>query len=577
MSSAMLSPTKQVVEPAATQNVAVAPSPSAAANGGSVTPTSTGAPGGCKLAWQKGELIGQGSFGRVYLGLNTQTGEFIAVKEISFGGTMAKIKAQLASIQREIISLQTLKHPNIVRYFGSERVGNTLNIFLEYVPGGSLAQVIERFGRLDETVIRIYTKQLLEGLSYLHKHRVVHRDIKAGNALLDCTTGTVKLADFGASKQINGIATLSKENFSFTGTPSHMAPEVILQTGHGRAADVWSLGCTVLEMATGKNPWGALIQGNVVQALMQIAQADHGPPIPDDVSPPLKDFLSLCFARNPANRATVSQLARHPFITGEDFLPTSHSRPQSRLQGSSLPPYPGNSTATLSQPPSAAPSPDRPFRTGQSLQQQQQQGTPVVMSQAMSRSAIKEDLLEDDEVLMDQGDFEVNSDDEFDDYNPIEEPSVAEVDAYIDRLRNEVGTTEIRPHFDGTRSEMFAPSDISQITTYVKELAMSNVEKLAAADMTVAASSLSQMLAQQEEQQRGQALEEKKSKLEAFKRETSESEEARRIKEEYAILYAQREQERADKERKTVRSPTGNSSSQTRVSSRSGSRTGSNR
>src|SRR5690606_31413243 len=100
--------------------------------------------------------------------------------------------------------MKNLKHENIVRYYGADKVGTTLNIFLEYVPGGSLSSIVRKYGRLSEDVVRQYTKQLLLGLDYLHKNRIVHRDIKGANVLVGLD-GVLKLADFGASREIQEI------------------------------------------------------------------------------------------------------------------------------------------------------------------------------------------------------------------------------------------------------------------------------------------------------------------------------------------------------------------------------------
>ncbi|KAG1359054.1 hypothetical protein COCNU_08G005000 [Cocos nucifera] len=135
------------------------------------------------------------------------------------------------------------------RYLGTVREEDTLNIFLEFVPGGSISSLLGKFGSFPESVIRTYTKQLLQGLEYLHQNGIIHRDIKGANILVD-NKGCIKLADFGASKQVAKLATMNAAK-SMKGTPYWMAPEVILQTGHSFSADIWSVGCTVIEMATG--------------------------------------------------------------------------------------------------------------------------------------------------------------------------------------------------------------------------------------------------------------------------------------------------------------------------------------
>jgi len=158
-------------------------------------------------------------------------------------------------MQHEIGMLERMDHENIVRYLGTQKEGSTLSIFLEYVPGGSIRQLLNRFGALDEAVIRVYTRQLLLGLEYLHSAGIAHRDIKAGN-LLVTNDGTVKVADFGASKRMQMTSmksvslltsprgrpgTAGKSSLGDTGgsgsmqqgpigTALFMAPEVIQQT-----------------------------------------------------------------------------------------------------------------------------------------------------------------------------------------------------------------------------------------------------------------------------------------------------------------------------------------------------------
>ena len=136
----------------------------------------------------------------------------------------------------------------------------TLAIFLEYVPGGSLRSLLDRFGTLEEAVVRLYSRQILLGLEYLHANGIAHRDVKAANVLVS-NDGSVKLADFGASKRTRDAMPAANANATgghAKGTPLWMAPEVIRAAPRSqgwRKADVWSVGCTVIEMSTGKPPW----------------------------------------------------------------------------------------------------------------------------------------------------------------------------------------------------------------------------------------------------------------------------------------------------------------------------------
>lgn len=164
------------------------------------------------------------------------------------------MEAEYINLKREILLLRDLDHPNIVRYVQTDLSPDRdyIDVVLEYVPGGSLKHLLTQYGALDLPVISNFLRQLLTGLSYLHSHGVIHRDIKPANILLT-TSGVVKLTDFGSSKRMDTLGfALTK---SVKGSPYWMAPEVITKQGHGTAADIWSLGCVVLEMVTGHPPW----------------------------------------------------------------------------------------------------------------------------------------------------------------------------------------------------------------------------------------------------------------------------------------------------------------------------------
>ncbi|KAK8576387.1 hypothetical protein V6N13_090860 [Hibiscus sabdariffa] len=234
-----------------------------------------------------------------------------------------KTQAHIRELEEEVKLLKNLSHPNIVRYLGIVREEETLNILLEFVPGGSISSLLGKFGPFPEAVIRKYTKQLLLGLEYLHNNGIMHRDIKGANILVD-NKGNIKLADFGASKQVVELATVTGAK-SMKGTPYWMAPEVILQTGHSFSADIWSVGCTVIEMATGKPPWSQQYQE--VAALFYVGKTKSHPPIPEHLSSEAKDFLLKCLQKEPELRQVASELLKHPFVTGEsqDSNPVLHA------------------------------------------------------------------------------------------------------------------------------------------------------------------------------------------------------------------------------------------------------------
>merc|ERR1719414_1149544 len=184
--------------------------------------------------------------------MDQETGQVFAAKEVQINqADEADLKFK-RDLENEISIVRALKHPRIVSYLGHDNIDSCLYIYLEYMPGGSMAQVLAQFGALDENLLVLYTRELLEGLEYLHTRDppVVHRDIKGGNVLvgLDCR---VKLSDFGCSKR-------TQDTWSCTmkGSIPWMAPEVIKHTGYGRRADIWSFGCVMIEMASASSPWG---------------------------------------------------------------------------------------------------------------------------------------------------------------------------------------------------------------------------------------------------------------------------------------------------------------------------------
>lgn len=269
---------------------------------------------GSTLKWKMGDFIGSGNFGQVYRGMEVESGKIIAVKIIPSSNSANK--DIVTSFEMELNILQKLKHKHIVQYLGHETFDNSLHIYLEYMSGGNITNILSKYGALPEKTVKVYAKQILAGLIYLHENKVVHKDIKGANILVD-GDGTVKLADFGCSTQFE--KTLSNfDSFlanTIQGSIPWMAPEVVKETGYGRRSDIWSFGCTILEMATGKLPWSHYLFDNPVAVLMKIATSDEIPLIPETLSEDLKSFLSLCLQRDPTKRPHAQDLIIHPFLT----------------------------------------------------------------------------------------------------------------------------------------------------------------------------------------------------------------------------------------------------------------------
>ncbi|CAG9327017.1 CDC15_3 [Blepharisma stoltei] len=264
--------------------------------------------------YQVGEIIGKGASGKVYKGLNTENAKIVAIKQISLSNISDD---QLNSIQMEIHLLKKLNHENIVKYIDVISTDKYLNIILEYVEIGSLAAINKKHGPFHESLVSIYIKQVLLGLVYLHSQGIVHRDIKGAN-ILATKDGIVKLTDFGVATKLSETT----KSMSVVGTPYWMAPEIAYPTGPTTpACDIWSLGCTVIELVTGSPPYYDL---EPMQALYRVVQ-DPAPPLPTNISEELKDFLTKCFQKEPLIRVDAKALLKHPWITQKSAEPETET------------------------------------------------------------------------------------------------------------------------------------------------------------------------------------------------------------------------------------------------------------
>eukprot|EP00331_Platyophrya_macrostoma_P021053 CAMPEP_0176468890 /NCGR_PEP_ID=MMETSP0127-20121128/39413_1 /TAXON_ID=938130 /ORGANISM="Platyophrya macrostoma, Strain WH" /LENGTH=665 /DNA_ID=CAMNT_0017862647 /DNA_START=178 /DNA_END=2175 /DNA_ORIENTATION=+ len=263
--------------------------------------------------WRMLKMLGKGSFGAVYEAL-LQCGRTVCVKVIELGAITDG--TELAKLRSEIALMKRLHHPNIVQYHGclEDKAKNTINIFMEFVTGGTLNSFVKKFKSIPLPLIRSWTLQIMCGVKYLHDCGIVHRDIKGDNVLVS-NDGVIKLADFGCSKSIDDVCSKTHGCQTMVGTPYWMAPEVIKcdAGGYGMKSDIWSVGCTVVEMITGKPPWPEC--NSMWAAVYKIANSNGLPTeIPKDLDPLLMNFLERCFERDPSKRGSAMELMEHPFL-----------------------------------------------------------------------------------------------------------------------------------------------------------------------------------------------------------------------------------------------------------------------
>lgn len=281
-------------------------------------------------AWKLQAAIGRGSYGEVYLA-GTEDGQVAAVKVLAFQSEASNFQRRLQLLERELEILRALPpHPNLIRYLTARCRGPRVFIFMEYCDGGTLRDLyLQRRIGLSLHEGQRYTHSIVSGLKHLHARQIAHRDLKCENVFLT-QAGIAKLGDFGAS-----IILSDALRSSFIGSIHWMAPEVVQRAGHQCTADIWSLGCTVMEMFTATHPFQ---QFPAMKDIIAFLASASPVTFPSASIPPLATgFIKTCLTRTPEHRPQCCALLEHEFLQGSpkaaDTDPPFHLSFQSSVAG----------------------------------------------------------------------------------------------------------------------------------------------------------------------------------------------------------------------------------------------------
>ncbi|GKA92821.1 serine/threonine-protein kinase BLUS1 isoform X1 [Tanacetum coccineum] len=267
------------------------------------------------------EEVGYGASATVYRAIYLPNNDVIAVKSLD----LERINSNLDDIRREAQTMSLIDHPNVIRAFCSFAVNQNLWVVMPFMAEGSCLHLMKTAypDGFEESAIASILKETLKALEYLHRHGHIHRDVKAGNILLD-TNGEIKLGDFGVSACMFDRGDRQRSRNTFVGTPCWMAPEV-LQPGSGYdfKADIWSFGITALELAHGHAPFSKYPPMKVL--LMTIQNAPPGLDYDRDkrFSKSFKEMVAMCLVKDQTKRPTAEKLLKHSFF--KQAKPPEHS------------------------------------------------------------------------------------------------------------------------------------------------------------------------------------------------------------------------------------------------------------
>ncbi|KAH1075240.1 hypothetical protein J1N35_027568 [Gossypium stocksii] len=258
------------------------------------------------------EEVGYGASATVYRAIFLATNDIVAVKCLD----LDRCNSNLEDIRREAQTMSLIDHPNVIRAYCSFVVDHNLWVVMPFMSEGSCLHLMKSAypDGFEEPAIGSVLKETLKALDYLHRQGHIHRDVKAGNILLD-NNGTVKLADFGVSACMFDAGDRQRTRNTFVGTPCWMAPEVLQPgSGYNSKADIWSFGITALELAHGHAPFSKYPPMKVL--LMTIQNAPPGLDYDRDkkFSKSFKEMVAMCLVKDQTKRPTAEKLLKHSFF-----------------------------------------------------------------------------------------------------------------------------------------------------------------------------------------------------------------------------------------------------------------------
>ncbi|KAE9552829.1 hypothetical protein FO519_003942 [Halicephalobus sp. NKZ332] len=256
--------------------------------------------------YKEGAKIGTGAHGSVYVCYDFDTGEKLVLKKIFARGDANAVKIKMDSLTDEVGLLSRLSHENIVQYRGAVVADNFVLIFMEFMTGGSLYDVIREAGTLPPRQAIDTTRQVLSGLAYLHDLGIIHRDIKSANIMRTAQVPVVvKIGDFGSAQFLRALASLSSTDYQ--GTPHYTAPEIFRRSRpYDEKADIWSVGITVIEMLTGRTPYANFEPAVLFYKMANEDKIEYD--IPRETPGPLANVISRMLVWEPSKRPTANDL-----------------------------------------------------------------------------------------------------------------------------------------------------------------------------------------------------------------------------------------------------------------------------